>query len=88
MKVIVATDRSETAQRAVAWAAQLAQRFGSLWKVPRYRPDPESLKQAGRATITELHPIAPTWKPVPPPRPLRPHKPAMWESPGDFTWRF
>jgi hypothetical protein len=58
-----------------AWKEQLAQRFGSLWKVPRYRPDPESLKQAGRATITELHPIAPTRKPVPPPRPLRPHKP-------------
>jgi ubiquinone biosynthesis protein len=27
MKVVVATDRSETARRAVAWAAELAQRF-------------------------------------------------------------
>jgi hypothetical protein len=43
--------------------------------VPRYRPDPESLKQAGRATITELHPTPPNPKPVSPPRPPRPHKP-------------
>jgi predicted unusual protein kinase regulating ubiquinone biosynthesis (AarF/ABC1/UbiB family)/nucleotide-binding universal stress UspA family protein len=28
VKVLVATDRSETARRAVAWAAELAQRFG------------------------------------------------------------
>src|SRR5260370_21792284 len=59
-----------------AWKEQLAQRFGSLWKVPRYRPDPDSLKQARRATITELHPIAPTRKPGPPPPPSPPHNPA------------
>jgi Histidine kinase-, DNA gyrase B-, and HSP90-like ATPase len=62
-----------------AWKQQLAQRFGSLWKVPRYRPDPEGSKQAGRATITELFPIAHPPRPVPPrpPRPPHPHEPVV-----------
>jgi hypothetical protein len=61
-----------------AWKEQLAQRFGSLWRVPRYRPDPESPKQAGRATIVEFHPRPRAPKPVPPPpRPPRPHKPVV-----------
>jgi hypothetical protein len=59
-----------------AWKEQLAQRFGSLWKVPRYRPDAEGQKQAGRATIVELHPTPRTPKPVPPSPPSsHPHKP-------------
>jgi ubiquinone biosynthesis protein len=41
MKVIVATDRSETAQRAVAWAAQLAQRFGGELVLLNVRPEDE-----------------------------------------------
>jgi hypothetical protein len=62
-----------------AWKEQLAQRFGSLWKVPRYRPDPENPKQADRATITELHPIPCAPKPaLPTPRPrlYKPVKPS------------
>ena len=63
------------------WKEQLAQRFGSLWKVPRYRPDPASQKQAGRATIVELHPTPRPPKPVPPPPPTpRPHKPVVKPS--------
>jgi hypothetical protein len=61
------------------WKEQLAQRFGALWKLPRYRPDPESPKQADRTTITELHSITrsgnPLPSPAPPPRPPRPVKP-------------
>jgi ubiquinone biosynthesis protein len=41
VKVIVATDRSETAQRAVAWAAQLAQRFGGELVLLNVRPEDE-----------------------------------------------
>jgi hypothetical protein len=50
----------------------LAQRFGSLWKVPRYRLDPENPKQAGHATIAELHPIPRAPKPTPPIVPAAP----------------
>ena len=50
MKVVVATDRSETAQRAVAWAAELAQRFGGELVLLNVRPteenDAESLLRA------------------------------------------
>ena len=38
VKVVVATDRSETAQRAVAWAAQLAQRFAAELILLNVRP--------------------------------------------------
>src|SRR5436309_6815204 len=38
MKVVVATDRSETAQRAVAWAAQLAQSFDGELVLLNVRP--------------------------------------------------
>src|SRR6266571_5408603 len=41
MKVVVATDRSETAQRAVAWAAQLAQQFGGELVLLNVRPEDE-----------------------------------------------
>src|SRR5437667_57218 len=41
MKIVVATDRSETAQRAVAWAAQLAQRFGGELVLLNVRPGDE-----------------------------------------------
>ncbi len=41
MKVVVATDRSETAQRAVAWAAQLAERFGCELVLLNVRPGDE-----------------------------------------------
>ena len=41
MKVVVATDRSETAQRAVAWAAELAQRFGGELVLLNVRPTDE-----------------------------------------------
>ena len=41
MKVVVATDRSETAQRAVAWAAQLAQSFGGELVLLNVRPGDE-----------------------------------------------
>ena len=41
MKVVVATDRSETAQRAVAWAADLAQRFGGELVLLNVRPADE-----------------------------------------------
>src|SRR5881227_369795 len=41
MKVVVATDRSETAQRAVAWAAQLAQRFAGELVLLNVRPGHE-----------------------------------------------
>jgi hypothetical protein len=62
------------------WKEQLAQRFGSLWKVPRYLSDPQSPKQADRTTITELHPGTRTQNQMPSPSPLlrppRPVKPA------------
>lgn len=41
MKVVVATDRSETAQRAVAWAAELARRFGGELVLLNVRPAKE-----------------------------------------------
>src|SRR2546428_12603439 len=41
VKVVVATDRSETAQRAVAWAAQLAQRFDGELVLLNVRPGDE-----------------------------------------------
>src|SRR3989442_8544322 len=41
MKIVVATDRSETAQRAVAWAAQLAERFGGELVLLNVRPGDE-----------------------------------------------
>jgi ubiquinone biosynthesis protein len=41
MKVVVATDRSETAQRAVAWAAQLAEGFGAELVLLNVRPQEE-----------------------------------------------
>src|SRR6266567_7546745 len=41
MKIVVATDRSETAQRAVAWAAQLAQGFGGELVLLNVRPAEE-----------------------------------------------
>jgi ubiquinone biosynthesis protein len=41
MKVVVATDRSETAQRAVAWAAELAERFGGELVLLNVRPQAE-----------------------------------------------
>jgi ubiquinone biosynthesis protein len=41
VKVVVATDRSETAQRAVAWAAELAQRFGGELVLLNVRPTDE-----------------------------------------------
>jgi hypothetical protein len=68
-----------------AWKEQLAQRFGSLWKVPRYRSDAGGQKQAGRATIVELHPT-PRPRPVPPsPRSLRPHKPVTPSDKPKFS---
>ena len=42
MKIVVATDRSETAQRAVAWAAQLAQSSGGELVLLNVRPEDES----------------------------------------------
>src|SRR5436190_9386973 len=42
MKVVVATDRSETAQRAVAWAAQLAESFGGELVLLNVRPEDEN----------------------------------------------
>src|SRR5205814_613144 len=41
MKVVVATDRAETAQRAVAWAAQLAQSSGGELVLLNVRPEGE-----------------------------------------------
>jgi ubiquinone biosynthesis protein len=41
VKVVVATDRSETAQRAVVWAAELAQRFGGELVLLNVRPTEE-----------------------------------------------
>src|SRR6266581_8150235 len=41
MKIVVATDRSETAQQAVAWAAQLAQRFDGELVLLNVRPGDE-----------------------------------------------
>ncbi len=41
MKVVVATDRSETAQRAVAWAAELAQSLGGELVLLNVRPTDE-----------------------------------------------
>jgi predicted unusual protein kinase regulating ubiquinone biosynthesis (AarF/ABC1/UbiB family)/nucleotide-binding universal stress UspA family protein len=41
VKIVVATDRSETAQRAVAWAAQLAQRFAGELVLLNVRPADE-----------------------------------------------
>jgi ubiquinone biosynthesis protein len=41
VKVVVATDRSETAQRAVAWAGELAQRFGGELVLLNVRPTDE-----------------------------------------------
>ena len=41
MKVVVATDRSETAQRAVAWAAELAGRFNAELILLNVRPEHE-----------------------------------------------
>ena len=41
MKVVVATDRSETAQRAVAWAAELARRFDGELVLLNVRPQNE-----------------------------------------------
>jgi ubiquinone biosynthesis protein len=41
MKVVVATDRSETAQRAVAWASQLASSFGGELVLLNVRPTAE-----------------------------------------------
>ena len=41
MKIVVATDRSETAQRAVAWAAQLAQSFDGELILLNVRPAEE-----------------------------------------------
>src|SRR5881227_3880606 len=41
MKVVVATDRSETAQRAVSWAAQLAESFGGELVLLNVRPEGE-----------------------------------------------
>ena len=41
MKVVVATDRSETAQRAVVWAAELAQRFDGELVLLNVRPTAE-----------------------------------------------
>src|SRR5256884_936608 len=41
MKIVVATDRSETAQRAVAWAAQLAQQSGGELVLLNVRPELE-----------------------------------------------
>ena len=42
MKVVVATDRSETAQRAVAWAAELAQSSGGELILLNVRPTEET----------------------------------------------
>jgi ubiquinone biosynthesis protein len=42
VKVVVATDRSETAQQAVAWAAELTQRFGGELVLLNVRPDDEN----------------------------------------------
>jgi predicted unusual protein kinase regulating ubiquinone biosynthesis (AarF/ABC1/UbiB family)/nucleotide-binding universal stress UspA family protein len=42
VKVVVATDRSETAQRAVAWAADLAERFGGELVLLNVRPTDEA----------------------------------------------
>ena len=41
MKIVVATDRSDTAQRAVAWAAQLAQSSGGELVLLNVRPGDE-----------------------------------------------
>src|SRR5918912_2370663 len=41
MKVVVATDRSETANRAVAWAAQLAENSGGELVLLNVRPEDE-----------------------------------------------
>lgn len=41
LKVVVATDRSETAQRAVAWAAEVAERFGGELVLLNVRPAEE-----------------------------------------------
>jgi ubiquinone biosynthesis protein len=41
VKVVVATDRSETAQRAVAWAAELARNFGGELVLLNVRPTDE-----------------------------------------------
>ena len=40
MKVVVATDRSETARRAVAWAAELARRFEAELVLLQVVPEP------------------------------------------------
>jgi hypothetical protein len=68
-----------------AWKEQLAQRFGSLWKMPRYRSDPVSLKQADRATIAELHPIPRTPKPPQPPQPPGPQRPVKPSDKPKFS---
>jgi ubiquinone biosynthesis protein len=46
VKVVVATDRSETAQRAVAWAAELARRFDGELVLLNVRPTDEDGAEA------------------------------------------
>src|SRR5262249_6196948 len=67
-----------------AWKEHPASAGAPLRKVPRHRPDPESPKQAGRATITELFPIAPPPRPVPP-RPPPAAAPAQAGRPVEQT---
>src|SRR5207253_9931224 len=46
LPIFVATDRSETAQRAVAWAARLAERFGGELILLNVRPTAEEGAEA------------------------------------------
>jgi ubiquinone biosynthesis protein len=52
-RVMVATDRSETAERAVAWAARLAERYGAdLYVVQVIVPQNPAATESGQAEAT------------------------------------
>src|SRR5512133_2652070 len=56
MKVVVATDRSDTARKAVAWAADLARRFdGELVLLPVVTEAVEGAEEALAADAAELN---------------------------------
>src|SRR5262249_14266883 len=56
MKVVVATDRSETARKAVAWAADLAQRFDGELVLLQVLPEPvEGADERLHADAAELN---------------------------------
>ena len=55
MRIMVATDRSPSAGRAVGWAARMAENYGAeLWLLQVLVPENASGTDAGQAESTQI----------------------------------